>query len=274
MDMIDIHCHILPGVDDGAADLSTALAMARMAVEDGVRTIVCTPHIMPGVYDNRPADIRAAVKRFAEACGEAGLSLQLLAGSDAHIRPDFVAALNTDRVQTIGGGRYVLFEPPHTVAPPRLEESLFDISVSGWVPILTHPERFAWMEERYDILPGLVEAGVLMQVTAGSLVGVFGEGPRRLAERMLEDGLVHVVASDGHNTRRRNPRLAAAYERCRELMGDEEARHLVATRPAVVVADEPVAAMPPLPPRRRPSKRRGGGDGLIRRLKVLFGARR
>ena len=266
--MIDIHCHILPGIDDGAKDLATSLEMARMAVEDGTETIVCTPHIMPGVFDNTPGDIRARVDRLAAELDAHGLPLRLLPGSDAHMRPDFVAALTSDRVQPIGRGHYVLFEPPHNVAPPRIDESLFNIAAAGWIPVLTHPERLAWLADRYDLVAELVTAGVLMQVTAGSITGVFGDRPRHLAERMLGDGLVHVVASDAHNARRRNPRMSAAVARCRELVGDTEARHLVVTRPKIIVEDGPVASMPPLPERRRPTAK----TGLFGRLTSLFAA--
>lgn len=244
--MIDIHCHLLPGIDDGAKDLATSLEMARMAVADGVTTIVCTPHIMPGVYDNTPADIRQRVEALSGELEKADIPLTLLPGCDAHMRPDFVQALRTDGIQPIGTGRYVLFEPPHNVAPPRIEDALFNISAAGWIPILTHPERLSWIEDKYPLLAVLVQAGVLMQVTAASITGVFGERPRYFAERMLSEGLVHVVASDAHNTRRRTTRMSQAVERLRELVGGEEAGHLVYSRPKIVIENGPVSQMPAL----------------------------
>lgn len=255
--MIDIHCHLLHGIDDGAKDLETSLEMARMAVADGVQTIVCTPHIMPGVYDNTPPDIRARVQVLAAELEKAHIPLQLLPGCDAHIRPDFVDALRTDRIQPIGAGRYVLFEPPHNVAPPRIDDILFNICASGWVPILTHPERLTWIEGRYGILSELVRAGVLMQITAASLTGVFGERARHFAERMLSEGLVHIVASDAHNARRRTTRMSQAVARLRELVGGEEARNLVFERPRVVIENGRVADMPPVPFRGPVQKKAG-----------------
>lgn len=151
--MIDIHCHILPGIDDGAQTFEISLEMARIAVEEGVQTIVCTPHIMPGVFDNTPPDIRRRVAELTRDLADKGVEIELMPGSDAHVRPDFVAALRRDEIQPIGTGRYVLFEPPHNVAPPRLDEILFNIRAAGWHPILTHPERLAWIEDRYELIP-------------------------------------------------------------------------------------------------------------------------
>ncbi len=263
--MIDLHCHLLPGIDDGAPDLATSLEMARIAIDDGIETIVCTPHIMPGVFDNEPADIRARVAHLARELGERGLALRLAAGSDAHIRPDFVAALRNDRVQPIAGGRYVLFEPPHNVVPPRMEDCLFDIQAAGYVPILTHPERLTWIEEKYDVVASLARSGVLIQLTAGAITGVFGPRPRYWSERMLDEGLVHVVSSDGHNTRRRRPAMREAAEACARLLGAAEADNLVRVRPLGVLSDAPLEKLPELPERSRPKV--GLLSGLLRRLR-------
>ena len=266
--MIDIHCHILPGIDDGAKTFEVSLEMARIAVEEGVETIVCTPHIMPGVFDNTPVDIRRRVGELSRDLADKGVVIDLLPGSDAHVRPDFVAALQRDEIQPIGTGRYVLFEPPHNVAPPRMDDTLFNIRAAGWHPILTHPERLAWIEDRYDLIPELVHAGVMMQITAASIIGVFGERIRSLSNRMLEDGLVHVVASDAHNTSRRSTRMRKAHERCVELMGPEEAENLFVVRPRNVTLNSPSDLMPPLPTPR--PQVRSSSAHIFKRLTSFF----
>lgn len=229
--MIDLHCHILPGIDDGAPDMDTALAMARLTVENGVKVLACTPHILPGVWNNTGQEIRVAVARLQTALDEAGIPLRLVTGADVHIAPDLVAGLKSGRVLSLHDTRYLLIETPHHVAPPNLDALCFDLLSAGYVPVLTHPERLTWIDRHYDLFVQLVHAGVLMQITAGSIIGAFGKSPQYWGERMLEDGLVHILASDAHNTRRRGPVLAQGRDAAAAIVGDEEAHNLVVARP-------------------------------------------
>lgn len=147
--MIDLHSHILPGVDDGAPDLATALDMARMAESDGISVMACTPHFMPGLYNNEARDIRYRIANFSRELKHAGIKVELVIGADAHIRPDFVACLREGRIPTLNDGRYVLVEPPHDIMPKHLDDMLFNVRMAGYVPILTHPERLRWIENNY-----------------------------------------------------------------------------------------------------------------------------
>lgn len=242
--MIDLHCHMLPGVDDGAGDLEAALEMAAMAVADGITVTACTPHIMPGVYDNEPDIIRKRIRELRKALAEADVPLELVVGSDAHMRPDFTSAVDSGKILTLNDSRYVLFEPPHHVAPPRLEECLFGIQMAGYIPILTHPERLSWIETRYPLLVHLARSGIWMQITAGSLSGQFGKRPKYWAERLLNEGLVHLLASDAHNCTSRPPLLSYAYEIAAVTVGKDEAGHLVHTRPAAVLENADPSLLP------------------------------
>ena len=257
--MIDLHCHLLPGIDDGARDLATALDMARKAHADGITTIACTPHIMPGVYDNTPDDIRARTLQLQAALVEAGIPLRLVTGADVHIRPDLVGALRRNVILSLHQSRFVLFEPSHHVAPPRLDEIMFEAMAQGIIPVLTHPERLTWIPAAYPLLQRLVQSGIWVQITAGSLTGRFGPAPEELALRMLRDGLVHIVATDAHSPQRRPPLLAEAVAVAATILGPEEARHLVITRPQAILDN--MANSVPLPPPVKPEKR-----GLMRRL--------
>ena len=220
--------------------------MARMAVADGIVAMACTPHIAPGLYDNRPSRIRTRVQTFQEKLLEADIPLQVVAGCDAHMRPDFIQSLKSGRILTINKSRYVLFEPPHTVMPLRLEELLFNIMASGFVPILTHPERLKWIETNFSIFERLSMAGVWMQITAGSLTGHFGKRPQYWAEKMLGLGMVHILATDAHNLTSRPPILSKACELAKAALGPQEAVHLVMTRPANILDNEPVEKSPPV----------------------------
>ena len=229
--MIDLHCHLLPGLDDGASDLQVALDMARIAVSDGIETIACTPHIMPGVYNNTAGEIRLAVKALSDALLGAGVPLRLVVGADIHVAPDLVQDLIKGAAPTLGGSRYFLLEPPHHVVPPRLFDLAFNALTSGFVPVLTHPERLSWIEHQYPLIGRMFRAGVLMQVTGGSFLGRFGPRAQYWAERMLEEGMVDVMASDGHDSRRRRPRLAEARDRVANRTNDLTASRIVATVP-------------------------------------------
>jgi protein-tyrosine phosphatase len=281
--MIDLHCHILPGIDDGAADLPVSLAMAEALVADGVTTVACTPHILPGVYHNSGPQIRAAVQQLQEALDQERIPLRLVAGADVHIAPDLASGLQSGRLLALGDTRYVLIEPPHNVLPPRLEESFFGLLAAGYVPILTHPERLSWIDKHYTTISRLFQAGVWMQVTAGSLAGAFGRNPLYWAERMLDEGRVHFLATDAHDTKRRPPNLGKGRDLAAKLVGDGEAEHLVVSRPEGVLRDE-VPANLPLPASttdrqdgvarpelsthapRRAGAGRGGIAGRLRRL--------
>jgi protein-tyrosine phosphatase len=233
--MIDLHSHILPGIDDGASDLGMAIAMARAYVADGVTTLACTPHILPGLYHNAGPQIRLAVRQLQGELDQRGIALQLVTGADIHIVPDFVAGLQSGRLLSLADSRYVLVEPPHHAAPPRLGDLLFQLVSAGYVPILTHPERLTWIKTHYSAIQGFVKSGVWLQVTAGSLAGNFGRAAQYWAERLLDEGYVHILAADAHDMDRRPPNLGLGRQLAAKRTSEQEAEHLVATRPLAIV---------------------------------------
>ncbi len=242
--MIDLHCHLLPGIDDGAPDLATSLEMARIAVADGITTIACTPHIYPGLYENTGPDILLRVERLQADLDAAGIALTLVAGCDAHLTPTMVAELDSGHIPTIAGSRYFLFEPPHHVAPPRLEQSVLATLEAGYMPIITHPERLSWIESHYDTMKALARAGAWMQLTAGSITGRFGQRAQSWSERMLDEGLVHLVSTDAHNLRNRKPLLSEAAAVVAARLGEAAAHDMVVTRPRMVLANAAPATGP------------------------------
>lgn len=183
--MLDLHCHMLPAIDDGAVDLDMALDMARMAVADGIRTIACTPHIYPGMYENDASGIRAAIAAFQAELDQRDINLRLVEGADVHLVPGLLDGLREGRVPTIAGSRYLLLEPSHHVAPPRFEDSVFELMAAGYVPVITHPERLSWVEDQYAVFDRLSRRGAWMQVTAGALTGRFGRRVKYWGERVL-----------------------------------------------------------------------------------------
>ena len=242
--MIDLHCHILPGIDDGATDVSVSLAMARAQVKQGVTVVACTPHILPGLYHNSGPAIREAIAQLQGVLQQEEIPLRLVTGADVHMTPDFAGGLRSGRLLSIADSRYVLVEPPHHTAPPQLEDFFFNLVVAGYVPILTHPERLSWVPSRYEMIKRLVQGGVWMQLTAGSFAGAFGRNALYWAQRMLDDGCVHVLASDAHDAERRPPDLAAGREMVAKRVGAEEAQCLVVTRPMGILEDQAPSSLP------------------------------
>lgn len=260
--MIDLHCHLLPGIDDGAPDLEVSLAMARIAADDGITVTACTPHIMPGVYDNTGGDIKRRIEELSGHLAEAGIEMRLVCGADTHISPDLNQGFKDGRIPTLNDTRYFLFEPPHHVAPPRLEYAVFDTMAAGYYPIITHPERLHWIEDHYDTMTKLARSGAWMQLTCGSITGNFGKRPQYWAERMLDEGLVHILATDAHNLRNRMPVMSKARDLVAERLGEQAAIDMVLTRPLGVLDNIAPDKMPETVGVPQPAE----GPGLFSRL--------
>jgi protein-tyrosine phosphatase len=235
--LIDLHCHLLPGIDDGPPEMDMSVAMARLAVADGVKTMVCTPHILPGLFENNGVAIRGHVARMQKVLDDEGIPLSLSTGADVHLVPGLASELADGRALTIADTRYFLLEPPHHVEPPRLKDSVFELMVAGYVPIITHPERLTWINDRYEVFVDLARAGCWMQLTAGAITGRFGGAAKMWADRMLDDGLVDVVASDAHDTGSRKPGLSKARRMVTERLGEAEADQIFDIRPQAVLAN-------------------------------------
>ena len=236
--MIDLHCHILPGIDDGARNMDVSLKMARIAHEDGITVIVCTPHITPGIFDNDAWRIYDALQELQAALDEEGIPIQLYMGADIHVSPDMPGRLSDGAWPSIAGTRYFLFEPPHHVLPPNILSLARKLLDMGLVPMLTHPERLTWIEKHYDVITALDEAGAVVQITAGAITGRFGDRPRYWSERLLEEGRVDIIATDAHSVRGRPPLLAEGRDAAARIVGEKAAWDMVETTPLAMLRNE------------------------------------
>jgi protein-tyrosine phosphatase len=248
---VDIHCHLLPGIDDGAKDWDESLAMARLAVEDGTRTIVATPHQLGNFGHNRGDEIRRLANELQQRLDAAGIPINMLPGADVRIEPGLAARLAGGDVLTLGDHRrHVLLELPHELYLP-LEPVLRELSQRRIVGILSHPERNQGILRQRDVLAPLVEAGCLLQITAGSLCGTMGPECRELSEWLLVERMAHFVATDAHGPRSRRPLMRRAFERVVELTDEATAIELCSRNPARVAAGEAVRPGRGEAPRRR-----------------------
>jgi protein-tyrosine phosphatase len=223
---IDIHCHMLPGLDDGPNSWEDAIEMAKIASEDGIGTVVVTPHQLGGFTQNTPAVIREHAARFQAILERHGIPLCVVPGADVRIEPDLVEKIKADKVMTLADqGRYVLLELPHEIFFP-LEGLLNELRAAEMVGILSHPERNRGILNQPKLLYPLLEQGCLLQITAGSLLGRFGDTSKKFSEWMLKEQLVHFVCTDAHGPRSRVPILSSAFERVTRLLGRDCASDL------------------------------------------------
>lgn len=235
----DIHCHILPGIDDGAKDLDQSLAMARIAVADGITTLFATPHHFNGVYFNPRQAVLDQVERLREALADAAIDLNILPGAENHIVPELPDALAGGSAMTMGNfGRAVLVELPVHTVPVSTEEILERIRVQNIVPIIAHPERNTYLRQHPERLREWIDMGCLAQVTAQSCTGLFGPQVRAAAHQMVTTGLIHFVASDAHRDRRRIPEISPGRAEIQRWTNAETAELLAEVFPAALAAGQ------------------------------------
>jgi protein-tyrosine phosphatase len=239
--MIDIHHHLLYGLDDGAADIETSLAMAEMAIDDGITHVVCTPHAN-SEYSFSPEENAARLNRLREKLGD---RLTLGLGCDFHLSYDNIGdALANPSKYSINGKQYLLVEFPDFGIPQNISESFYEMSVAGIVPIITHPERNLTLMQKTEKLADWIRMGCLVQVTAGSVMGRFGKGPQRVARQLLDRQWVHVVATDAHNTTSRPPVMSDTYDFLSHEYGARDAERLCVENPQAIFRGEPLAEHP------------------------------
>lgn len=239
--MIDIHCHILPAVDDGPETLKETLDMCRIAVEDGITTIVATPHQQNGVYHNTAQGIIKKVEEINLALKKAGIALELLPGADVHIDVQTGEKIRQGEIMTVNNtGRYFLLEFPAHSIPPNIDKLIFHFLLNNTTPILTHPERIAEVQEHPNKVYELVSLGALSQITAMSLTGEFGSRAQKCAKTLLKHNLAHIIASDAHSVDHRPPVLSNAVKIASRIVGEEDAAEMVTTVPQQVIRGETV----------------------------------
>ncbi len=247
--MVDLHSHLLPGLDDGAKSFEEALAMAEDAIADGITHVVGTPHAS-STYAFDFAKVQAARNALEEKL--AG-RLTLATGCDFHLNPENLVAVRANAAPyCINQKDYLLVEFNEFSIPPSMDQTLHELQLAGLRPVITHPERNGILRTQPDRLLRWVTLGCYVQVTGGSLTGVFGPGAKEDAWTWMAQGLVHFIASDAHNTARRPLRLRFAYEAVVEQFGEEKARALLVENPLAAFEGRPLPYVPEIsldPPR-------------------------
>jgi len=235
----DLHAHILPGVDDGPKDMADSIEMARMAAKNGTAVLLATPHNKDVNQDHSVEYVRDLIKEFARQLESNNIPLQLLLGMENHIGPDLPEQVKAGKALTINASRYILVELPFTSYPRFTNDTMYRLQLQGLTPIIVHPERNAMIQKNPSIFESIVEKGMLGQVTAGSLLGVFGPEARKSSETLLKRNLLHLIASDTHHhLGPRNPALTMGVEAAAKIVGPEKARALVEDTPRAIVNNQ------------------------------------
>jgi protein-tyrosine phosphatase len=245
-----MHCHVLPGIDDGPDSIEGSLALARTAADAGTDTLVATPHVS-WRYSPDAATIARLVEELNRRLAAEGVELEVRAGAEIamtrlpDMEPEELSSLG------LGGSSWLLIEPPFAAAVPGLDTMVLDLQRRGHNVLLAHPERCQAFHRDRSILDSLVRAGALTSVTAGSLVGSFGREIRRFAFRLVRDGMVHNVASDAHDHTKRPPGMAVELQRAGL---DPIAGWLTCQVPAAILGNRDIPPRPPTHIRRRPAR--------------------
>ena len=234
---IDMHCHMLPGIDDGARNWDEALAMARLAEADGIQTVIATPHQLGAYRTNDGRTIRARVAHLREFLNQRDVNLRVLPGAEARIEPNLIGRIRAGEILTLADrGRYVLLEMPQEICLP-IEGLLGELNRAGVTGVLAHAERNMGILAQPSLAESFVAAGCLLQVTAGSILGTFGKPVEETSLRLIRQGMVHFVATDAHSAKSRRPLMRQAFDCLVEIVGHEAAAALCCHNPAALLDD-------------------------------------
>ncbi|MFP5108570.1 tyrosine-protein phosphatase [Neobacillus sp. C211] len=219
--MIDVHCHILPSIDDGARDLSESIEMAKKAVEQGIHTIVATPHHLNNRYENPKQTIIDRVKELNKILLDEKIDLNVLPGQETRIYGEMAEGYERGEILPIDNTQYVLVEFSSSHVPRYTEKLFYDLQTKGLIPVIVHPERNQEIIERPERLYQLVEKGALTQVTAASVCGDFGKKIKTFSLKLIEANLTHFIASDAHNTSNRTFKMKEAFDIIQAKYGND-----------------------------------------------------
>ncbi|MEB2629668.1 CpsB/CapC family capsule biosynthesis tyrosine phosphatase [Peribacillus frigoritolerans] len=243
--MIDIHCHILPGVDDGSADMKESMNMARKAVEAGISHLYATPHHLNEKYVNVKNDIINRAVRLNESLQQANIPLIIHPGQEVRIHRDIFISLEKEEILTLDdNGRYLLLELPSGSVPTYTQEVIYELLLKGITPIIVHPERNKELIENHKLLFELVEEGALTQLTSGSIIGLFGKNVKSFSKKIVEHNLAHIISTDAHNIGSRGFTLQQAYETITKEYGIERTFYFKENAEQLLKGQSPIVEKP------------------------------
>jgi protein-tyrosine phosphatase len=236
--MIDTHLHILPGIDDGPETMEESLTLAQALVQEGVHSAIATSHYNDVFLQHSAIEIQERVTNVQIELDLHSIPLRLYPGHEALIKPGLVEDIQTGRLATLNGSRYLLLELWNSAWLPETERVIFELQAFGITPILAHPERYRVIQREPERITSLLTQGVLIQITASSLIGMQGRTAQRTAESLLKRGLVYCIASDAHGIHKRPPFIEQSLTYARRMLGNGPVDHMIEVFPARILKDE------------------------------------
>ena len=239
--MIDIHSHILPGLDDGAKTLEETLEIVCQLHKAGFQTLIATPHVLEGKKFLNPEEILATTDQVRGRVAEVGIPIQILPGAENYIFPDMAKWVLEGKLLTLGNtGKYILVELPMLEIPQYTDQVFFELQVQGLIPVLAHPERNKGLVDQPARLVEWAKKGVLFQLDLRSLIGRYGSKSQELAEIMFQSNLIHFVGSDAHRTSQRDLPYLEALQSIKEIAGEERLQEVTHKNPQAILAGKPL----------------------------------
>ncbi|MCR5671568.1 MAG: protein-tyrosine-phosphatase [Butyrivibrio sp.] len=237
---IDIHCHIMPGVDDGSPDMETSLEMLKIAERDGIGYMILTPHYKPMHHNVSPQHNILYRQELQKAAKEAGLKIKLFSGNEIYYGDDTIERLAAGEITSLAGSDYVLVEFHPTNTYKSIQNAVYQVMSTGYIPVIAHVERYSDIVSHPSYVEDLVNMGCYIQVNASSVLGDFGFGISHFTKKLLKNELVHFVATDAHDTKRRSPKLTECRKYVERKFGEDYADRLFMTNPAKLIRNESI----------------------------------
>ncbi len=247
--MIDIHCHVLFEADDGAQDIETSIEMCKIAHDDGVKAIIATPHFIIG--ENNEENVLEKVNQLNEILEEKEIDIKIFPGNEIFMGFHIEDNLSLGECYSLNNSRYALVEFPMMEVPKFSSDTLYELQIKGYVPVIAHPERNRTLQEKFELLYEFVATGCLVQMNSSSITGIHGDIVKKTALTFLRHNLVHFVASDAHSAGRRSPLLSPSRSIVEEMLGTEWANDLYYNNPNKVIRNEYITIKEPMPMKKK-----------------------
>lgn len=249
--MIDMHCHILPGVDDGAQDLQVAIEMAKVAEENGIKAIFATPHYIDNEGYSNVMNNKKILNNLNDEMREKGITIDIHLGNEVYIIPDILKLLDRGEICTLNGSKYLLLELPMLDIPIYTENVIYDLRLNGFTPIIAHPERNGRIIEDPNIMYNFITHGALVQINLSSLIGYYGMKVKNTAKILLSHDMIHFVGTDAHHFKTRALRIGSAIEVISRILPKEKANRILFDNPKAVINNEVIDIYEPIKYKRK-----------------------
>lgn len=243
--MIDIHCHILPNVDDGSESLEESIAMAKIAESEGITRIVNTSHCHFDFKYKKGNELKLELEKFNQALKEENINIEVLLGNELYYTSDLIERFDELDFFSMNNSKYILMEFSPINFPKNIEDVIYEIKIRGYIPIIAHAERYKQVQEDVNIVLDCIKEGALIQVNASSILGKNGENVEDTSKKLLDNNMVHFVATDAHSSNRRRPLIKDSYNYILKNYGKEVSEKLFIENPTAVIENRDISILNP-----------------------------